>query len=214
MISFAKKEKEDFMKKVKILCIGDSHTAGYPDYDPVFGGSKESTYQFWLKGELKKQLTGIDFELINYGICGDSSRGVTSRLINSLKAARPDMVILQGGTNDLNLLTDLDIFDNLKKGYDECIIGQIPVIAVSIPPVSLQGYRTAVLGLNRRIEKYSSENPMICFSDWFSALKDSQNNISSEYDCGDGVHLSAEGYKRVGKELFLAVMAILKGIGL
>ena len=38
---------------LRILCIGDSHTAGFPDYDPLMGGDPESSYQFWLEKGLK-----------------------------------------------------------------------------------------------------------------------------------------------------------------
>ncbi len=197
------------MKRMNILCIGDSHTAGYPGHDPLFGGKEESTYQFWLQKELKKQLTEMDFELVNYGFCGDGSRGIVGRLLNSLKSSEPDAVILQGGTNDLNMLSDEDIFKNLKQGYEVSVMQGIMVVSVSIPPVSLEGYKRGVLSLNRRIEEYSRENSMVYFSDWFSALKDNQNGILSIYDSGDGVHLSVEGYRKAGMELARVVAEIV-----
>ncbi len=197
------------MKKIKIVCTGDSHTAGYPGYDPLFGGNETSSYQFWLGNELKRRFSDMDVELINCGICGDGSRGIAGRLISSLKSSKPDLVILQGGTNDLNMLTDEAIFENLKKGYEAALRDGIAVVAVSIPPVSLAGYANSVLSLNRRIERYCLDTDGIFFADWFSALKDGENNILSEYDCGDGVHLSVEGYRRAGMVLAETVVEVL-----
>ena len=39
---------------IKALCLGDSHTAGFPEHDPMFGGNVKSSYQFWLTEKVKK----------------------------------------------------------------------------------------------------------------------------------------------------------------
>ena len=52
------------MDSPKILCIGDSHTAGFPGFDPMMGGNPESSYQFWLKKGLLKIRPDIDFNIL------------------------------------------------------------------------------------------------------------------------------------------------------
>jgi len=38
----------------KVLCIGDSHTAGFPDHEPMFGGTCNPHISSGWKKNLKK----------------------------------------------------------------------------------------------------------------------------------------------------------------
>ena len=186
------------MKNVTILCMGDSHTAGFPDYDPQMGGDPASSYQFWLREGLLGLLPEHEFRLINEGMCGDTSRGIVTRLLRNLHDVRCDAVILAGGTNDLGMSSDAHIIRNLTAGYDACRERGIPLIATTIPPINLEGYGAHLAAINLAIEKYASTASGVLLADWFSALKDDEGFLAAGYDSGDGVHLSVEGYKRVG----------------
>ncbi len=190
------------MKTVTLLCIGDSHTAGFPNYDPFMGGDPESSYQFWLTQELLRIHPDIQYQLINEGRCGDTSQGIVLRLLQSLKTARYDLIILAGGTNDLGLASGEQVFKNLKYGYAACLQQNIPVIAPSVPPVNLTEYMPKVTALNKRIQAYTSHNHALLFADWFRALQDERGFLADDYNAGDGVHLSIAGYRRIG--LFMA----------
>jgi lysophospholipase L1-like esterase len=181
-----------------ILCIGDSHTAGFPDYDPLMGGTPESSYQFWLGEELLRELPDHEFRLINEGMCGDTSRGIVTRLLQSLKGLRCDAVILAGGTNDLGMISNAHIIKNLKAGYNACRDRRIPLITTTIPPINLEGYGDYLTTINLAIEQYAATASGVFLADWFGALKDEDGFLAAGYNAGDGVHLSIEGYKRVG----------------
>jgi lysophospholipase L1-like esterase len=181
-----------------ILCMGDSHTAGFPGYDPQMGGDPASSYQLWLREGLLGQLPEHQFRLINEGMCGDTSRGIVTRLLRSLKDGRCDAVILAGGTNDLGMISDAHIIRNLTEGYDACRDRGIPLVAATIPPINLEGYGGHLATINRAIEKYVSTTSGVLLADWFGALKDDEGFLSAGYDAGDGVHLSIEGYRAVG----------------
>ncbi len=181
-----------------ILCIGDSHTAGFPDYDPLTGGDPESSYQFWLREGLLAEVPDHEFRLINEGVCGDSSRGIVARLFRSLASRRCDLAILAGGTNDLGMISEEQIMKHLTEGYEACRSRGIPVIAPTIPPISLQGYGAPIKKVNLAIEKYASAANGVFFADWFGALKDEDAFLADRFDSGDGVHLSVEGYKQIG----------------
>jgi len=186
------------MDTFKILCIGDSHTAGFPSYDPMMGGNPESSYQFWLKKGLLKTRPDINYNFINEGVCGDTSRGIVYRLTQALKSTHYDLAILAGGTNDLGMTSEKQVLKNLQEGYEACRKREVPLIAPSIPPVSLQDYVTRVLTINSGIEAYTAKFQNVFFADWFSALKDEYGFLDNRYNSGDGVHLSIEGYKRIG----------------
>ena len=167
--------------------MGDSHTAGYPGYDPQMGGNPESSYQFRLREELLRKQPEHEFRLINEGLCGDTSRGIVARLFHALKTVPCDLVILAGGTNDLGMMGEEVVIKNLKKGYDACREGGIPLIAPSIPPISLEGYGAPVKKVNRAIEGYASTCSSVSFADWFNALQDEDGYLADRFDVGDGV---------------------------
>jgi len=186
---------------LRILCIGDSHTAGFPDYDPLMGGDPESSYQFWLKKGLIKSKPEKEYHIINEGTCGDTSRGIVLRLLHALEITHYDLVILAGGTNDLGMAGEKQVVKNLKEGYEACRERKIPLVAPSIPPISLNEYMPKILKANHAIKAYTAKFQNVFFADWFGALKDEQGFLDDNYNSGDGVHLSVEGYQCIGSLL-------------
>jgi lysophospholipase L1-like esterase len=186
---------------IKALCIGDSHTAGFPEHDPMFGGNVQSSYQFWLTAKLKDMDFEKKFSFINRGICGDTSGGIVSRLIRGLDTMEVDLIILQGGTNDLGMFSLDETFSNLKRGYSACLKRDLPVIAVTVPPLNFKEYESRVMLINRAIIEYAENNSHTFIADWFKTLRTDDNRLKAEYDEGDGVHLSVQGYKQSGSTL-------------
>jgi lysophospholipase L1-like esterase len=164
----------------------------------MMGGDPESSYQYWLKQELMRIQPDVDYQLVNEGMCGDTSQGIVSRLTRSVKLKAYDLVILAGGTNDLGLTNAEQVFANLKHGYEICMHKNIPVIAPSLPPISLAGYGPHVTALNNKIKACAAHNHMIVFADWHKALQDDRGFLADMYNAGDGVHLSTAGYKCIG----------------
>ena len=197
------------MESFTILCIGDSHTAGFPDFDPLMGGNPESSYQFWLHKGLEKKRPEKDFRLINQGMCGDTAKGIVRRLLSTLKTIPCDLVILAGGTNDLGMIGEEQILTNLKEGYNEVQARQLPLVVPSIPPISIEGYVERVTSLNHAIKAYALSGENVFFADWFGALKDEDGFLDERYNAGDGVHLSIEGYERIGSLLVPLVSTVL-----
>lgn len=186
------------MKRSTILCMGDSHTAGFPGYDPLMGGTPESSYQFWLREGLLREQPGQEFNLINEGICGDTSRGIVNRLLRTLTSLRCDLVILAGGTNDLGMSSEGQIMENLTEGYAACRDRGILLIASTLPPINFAGYRTIIQKINQTIAQHATTVSGVFLADWFGALQDEDGFLAAGYDAGDGVHLSIAGYEKIG----------------
>ncbi len=88
------------MGNTKIVCIGDSLTAGY-------GLEPNENWPFLLAKELK-------IEVINSGISGDTTSGMLARFKAMVIDHKPTHTIIMGGTNDLSLnLTDEQILSNI-----------------------------------------------------------------------------------------------------
>lgn len=181
-----------------ILCIGDSHTAGFPNHDPMLGGDCRSSYQYWLSEKIAQLSPDAGFNFINRGVCGDTSGGIVSRLFNFLEKQSVGLIILQGGTNDLGMYSAQEIFENLKKGYLACCDRGIPVVAVTIPPLNFIECEAAVLSANSAIRSHTGVNGNVFVADWFEVLCSEKNRLKTEYDSGDGVHLSVAGYRKAG----------------
>ena len=176
------------------------------------GGNPESSYQFWLNRELLRIEPAITCMFINEGMCGDIAPGIVTRLQRALNSSSYQLAILAGGTNDLGMTDEEQIFNNLKTGYAACRENGIPVIAPGIPPISINGYETRVESLNSKIKSYAARHESVFFADWFAALKDGHGFLRDVYNAGDGVHLSVAGYKRIGRLMApLVVQALTEG---
>ena len=191
---------------VKVLCIGDSHTAGFPEHDPFFGGNVKSSYQFWLTENLKEMDHEKNLSFINMGACGDTTSGIVSRLIRCLDTMDLDLIILQGGTNDLGMFSPDETFSNLKQGYIACLKRDLPVIAVTVPPLNFKECESKVMLINRAIIEYAENNSHAFIADWFMTLRTDDNMLKAEYDEGDGGHLSVQGYRQAGITLVQPVI--------
>jgi acyl-CoA thioesterase-1 len=76
---------------IRVVALGDSNTAG-------FGVGRQEAFPARLEALLRTN--GVDVQVLNAGISGDTTRGMLSRL----EGAVPDgtrIVIVQGGYNDL-----------------------------------------------------------------------------------------------------------------
>ncbi len=118
-----------------IVCLGDSHTQGYPVRNETRNGTyldleKDSQHQFpyWLAKE-----TGATF--INRGIAGNTIYGMKNRFDREVLTHFPDHCLIQGGTNDSLIGTPLeDSKEDLNWIINRCIeTGITPVVATILP---------------------------------------------------------------------------------
>ena len=79
-----------------VLLMGDSITAGYPEYEPVLmgpeAGDETHSFGYFLRDRLECRIA-------NHGISGDFTANMMDRLREALEL-EPDWAILQGGAND------------------------------------------------------------------------------------------------------------------
>lgn len=103
---------------IKLVCIGDSLTAGY-------------------EIPLDKRWSDIvnrrfNVEVINHGIKGDTTSGMLARFINVITNNQPNYIIIMGGTNDIffnvefsTILSNIHSMSRIAKHY-----GIFPIIGV------------------------------------------------------------------------------------
>ncbi len=196
-------------KKIKILCIGNSHTAGFPLFDPMFGGDIQSSYEYWFNLLLSSHFSGIPFKIDNKGICGQVSGEVYQRLKAILTNKNYDLVIFWSGANDLAIGYSVDtIWKNLWRAYELAKQKSTPFLLVTIPPMNWPGIDSKITKLNEKIKSNSGSTSYL-IADTYQVLA-KQRALNPLYDAGDGVHLSITGYEEVGQEIFNQVSPFLE----
>src|SRR5262249_42351277 len=78
---------------VKIVTLGDSITRGVRQ-----GVKAEETFSHLLQESLRKE--GINAEVVNVGVGGETTAGALARLSKAVIALKPRVVTIMYGTND------------------------------------------------------------------------------------------------------------------
>lgn len=136
---------------------------------------------------------------VNFGIGGDTTRGVLNRIVQYRSVSHAKAVVLQVGVNDLFWRDDAALLEN----YTE-ILRLIPestnLIISSLFPVDSTRVEKKSFS-NSRIEKINKALHTRCaslkhctFVEMDNQLRDGNGNLKTEYYLGDGIHLSPAGY--------------------
>ncbi len=197
-------------KLVRILCIGDSYTAGYPYYDPNYGGNPENSYQYWLKYHLTNFYPSKKFLIENKGICGEFSGNALNRFKSLLKSNKYNIVIFWTGANDIVMgYNAQNVWRNLEKiGMISNEYYNFKLVLITIPPIlDSISINDSIRDLNEKIIKNSNNNYI--YIDAYNLLE-SNGILKQEFDAGDGVHLSIEGYKVIGWAIFSKINSLIE----
>lgn len=169
--------------KVRIMTIGDSITAGHPNFwAETMTGNEKSQYQYWLNRRLKNQ-----FEIINKGYGSDTTDRMLDRFDKDVLGYNASYCIIQGGTNDLywamaeadgnQAALDMKVQvmkDNIKEMVKRCWDNGIhPIVGTLIPRTGATGiYKQALYDFNEWIIMFCSTNENVDYIDFFNAGKD------------------------------------------
>lgn len=222
------------INKLRILCVGDSITAGAPAYDPMYGGTVwmsdlitgktktrnviESSYPYWLQVRL-----GIsDFEVINEGSGRRTSSDVEYHIKQQMETYKPEFVIIMIGTNDIFSAQDSGAknlsnvvsttLSNIRKTVDTVIAnGGQPIIGTQLPRNSIVPLeaKDALRTLNAGIKNLGIEYALDII-DWYSVFVQKDNNGKEtgvlRYDLTvDDTHPSIQGYKNMAYTINLGI---------
>ena len=127
---------EPAVAKPRIVFLGDSLTAG-------LGLSTDKSFPSVIGRKLKDK--GLDFEVINAGVSGDTSAGGLRRLDWSLEGDVRVLIVALGANDGLRGLPIDDLEKNLSAVLDRAKARGIPVILAGMeaPPNNGVDYTTA-----------------------------------------------------------------------
>ena len=168
-----------------IVALGDSLTQGY-------GLAADQGFVPQLQNWLTEQ--GVDAEIVNAGVSGDTTAGGVARLDWSL-SGDVDALIVNLGGNDLLRGLDPDVSRaNLEKIMQGAAARDLPVLLVGLSAPGNYGaefkarYDAIIPDLAQRFDA-------LLMPDFLAPLRDAGGEAAAaaRYMQGDGIHPSAEG---------------------
>ncbi|CAD6589919.1 MAG: hypothetical protein ASARMPREDX12_004074 [Alectoria sarmentosa] len=197
-------------KSLRILCFGDSLTAGYTSY-----GWEFHPYADHLRVGLQHTLSISDIEVDVAGLSGDQVQGSYLPRIKAKCANTEspyDWILIMGGTNDLAWGQSPDtIYEGLKKVWKVALDTGANVLALNVLEADGSGDRVNSKrnSLNDKIANHQQER--YYSFDIYSAIR--YTGIDKELReklWDDGLHLTSEGYKVMGDVIAVRMLELLK----
>jgi acyl-CoA thioesterase-1 len=191
--------KRDPSDVITIVALGDSLTAGY-------GLSRKQAYPA-LIGE-KMREAGYEFEVVNAGSSGDTTRGGLQRLPAILRAHKKiDVFVLELGINDAFRGVPIDqIRANLQTIIDR---------------VRAHDPRTVIIIAGMQLPDYTSDDYVGAFGRIFAALAEKNRAVLLPYllegvggdpalNQWDRVHPNAAGQRILAENVWRVLEPVLK----
>jgi lysophospholipase L1-like esterase len=180
----------------KVVCMGDSITAGYPYVTLDQEGSRVGGYEPPLEEMLVD--SGHQAVALNYGHPGELSCDGTRRIQGIIDKEKPDIVLVMEGTNDLWFYSPESIMTDLASMVNKVIkSGAFPVLATITPDT--RGSKP-VTQMNDKIRKWAKDNN-VQFADQYTALIDNWSSLRSS----DNFHPNQDGYNVIAQTWFQAI---------
>jgi acyl-CoA thioesterase-1 len=190
-------QQKEVKKKMSMIFFGDSLTAGY--------GLDEPSLAFPGLIQVKLDSAGMDYQVINAGVSGETSSGGMER-IDWILSKPVDIFILELGANDgLRGIPIEETTKNLQiiidKVKDKNDKARIILAGMQVPPNMGQRYTSA-------------------FRAMFTELAE-KNNIElvpfllegvggeTELNQADGIHPTVEGHKIVAENVWPYILKVI-----
>lgn len=190
----------------RMIFFGESTTAHLRSRGVLTGGT--DTKQVWADASGTKSLSSkITSESIIYPETGENLM-----IAEACAKAQPDYLVLSFGLNGINGFianksTYVNAYNQLIRAVREAS-PNTKIILQSVYPVcdgtGSQAFGTDVATLNANIRTLNTWLPEIAashenvrFVDTASVLCDSQNQLATSYNNGDGIHLTVSAYEAI-----------------
>ena len=133
-----------------IVCFGDSITPGY---------AVRRGFPSFLLESLRQRFPDSKIEMINSGICGDTSQDGLGRLDWAVLSYEPDLVTINFGINDCLLVLSLEEFEmNLVEMVRRIRAGpDSEILLLSSQPLESPPYDQRVLDYYQTVERVAKE---------------------------------------------------------
>lgn len=197
---------------MRILCFGDSLTAGYSGM-----GTSYTPYHEKLVKRLEEAFPDLRVEIEEDGVPGDVTGFFMGRILKHFGRGKEpfDWTIILGGTNDLAYSkTPASIFENLKKTASVPLSSGSNVLVLTVPEAGPKGAVADRLAL-RRDELNESikahKQPKYHTFDFHASFPyHSMSPEDNKRYWDDLVHLTPDGYDLMGRQIAAEMVKILQ----
>lgn len=179
----------------KIVAFGDSLTAG-------FGLTEKESYPYLLQEKLRAD--GLDYEVVNAGVSGDTSLGGLERIDWVLEMENVKVLILELGANDLlrgippeKMRANLDQIIRKAKAKDVKVL----FCGMLAPPTMAPDYQRA----------FTNAFPELATEHKVEFLPFLLENVAlkKELNQADGIHPNADGERIMTDNVYRALRPML-----
>lgn len=128
--------------------------------------------------------------------------GAELSLLSLLVDRKPKTVVFSMGMNDVNITTTQEFADNYKNliRTAEGFLPDAKMIVLAITPVKKDSEFTAnetIDRFNLALKEMIDENEDWTFVDITPEMKNAENALKTNYNGGDGIHLSPDAYEAI-----------------
>lgn len=204
-ITFALAEPQDvelfnhFVKRFKVVCLGDSITYGYPD-GPDFS---------WVEVVRRE----LGYQMVNRGISGETTGEMLQRYATDVLIEEPAYLIFAGGHNDgwrgvpvENACGNIMRVCQLAQQDGICPILVLPSpLNIEQMLQSFEGSYEEAVDYNNKLDQirkwigqYAKEQGLLTL-DFYSALLDTKTGQGDTHYLLDGGHPNHAGYRLLGE---------------
>ncbi len=181
---------------IRIVMLGDSLTAGY-------GLKADEALPVVVERQLKA--AGLDVELINSGISGDTTGGGLFRFDDSVTYHKPDILVIALGTNDFLMgIPVAAARQNLETIIKRAKDGGVFVVLVGIRP-KFNGVPDALQSdYANMLEQLAADTDIPFHPSLMKGVWGNEDLIMP-----DGLHPTAEGVEVMGERLSETLKTVL-----
>ena len=178
----------------RIVCLGDSLTAGY-------GVSPDEAYPAQLATHLRA--AGLKYEVVNAGVSGDTSAGGLRRLEWSTAGDVRVLVVALGANDGLRGLPTKDLRANLARIIETAQSRQIRVVLAGMeaPPNFGEAYTRDFRAVYRDLATTYDVTLIPFFLDGVAGVP--------SLNQADGIHPTAEGQRLVAATIWRVVAPLV-----
>ncbi len=145
-------------------------------------------------------VTCVNGQAVNFGIGGDTTLGVKTRLprYQSVKQARS--VVLSVGTNDLIRRPNSEILENIDNILNG-VPGKVRIVLAAIFPVDTDSLTVRhrsndrISALNGHLARLCGQTDNCDYLEINHLLTDDSGNLADKFHTGDGLHLNQHAYR-------------------